>query len=115
TAADSNRKIIEELKRYALEHEQRYGRFPKTLIFATNDVPHVSHADQLVKLCREAFGRGDPSCRRSPPARRWTAPCSAIREFRNRSSPAIVDTVEAGLPRNDGIRRERSRDSAHSL
>src|SRR5262249_30519655 len=31
TAPDSNRKILEELKRYADEHEQRYGRFPKTL------------------------------------------------------------------------------------
>jgi type I restriction enzyme R subunit len=30
TAPDSNRKIIEEIKKYALEHEQRYGRFPKT-------------------------------------------------------------------------------------
>jgi hypothetical protein len=37
TAPDSNRKIIEELKKYALEHEARYGRFPKTLIFAAND------------------------------------------------------------------------------
>jgi len=39
TAPDSNRKIIEELKKYALEHEVRYGRFPKTLIFAANGVP----------------------------------------------------------------------------
>jgi type I restriction enzyme R subunit len=45
TAPDSNRKIIEELKKYALEHEARYGRFPKTLIFGANDVPHTSHAD----------------------------------------------------------------------
>jgi hypothetical protein len=34
TSPDSNRKILEEIKRYALEHEQRTGRFPKTLIFA---------------------------------------------------------------------------------
>jgi type I restriction enzyme R subunit len=36
TAPDSNRKIIEELKKYALEHEARYGRFPKPLIFGAN-------------------------------------------------------------------------------
>ncbi len=36
---------------YALEHEERYGRFPKTLIFAANDLPHTSHADQLVDIC----------------------------------------------------------------
>ena len=48
TAPDSNRKILEELKAYADEHEREYGRFPKTLIFAANDLPHTSHADQLV-------------------------------------------------------------------
>jgi type I restriction enzyme R subunit len=46
TALDSNRKIIEELKKCALEHEARYGRFPKTLIFAVKDLPHTSHADK---------------------------------------------------------------------
>ncbi len=59
TSPDSNRKILEELKKYADEHEQRYGRFPKTLIFAVNDLPHTSHADQLVDICRDVFGRGD--------------------------------------------------------
>ena len=51
TAPDSNRKILEELKKYADEHEAQYGRFPKTLIFAANDLPHTSHADQLVDIC----------------------------------------------------------------
>ena len=30
-----------ELKRYADEHEREHGRFPKTLIFAANDLPHT--------------------------------------------------------------------------
>ena len=30
TSPDSNRRILLELKKYADEHEQRYGRFPKT-------------------------------------------------------------------------------------
>ncbi len=59
TSPDSNQKILEEIKRHAVEHEQQYGRFPKTLIFATNDLLHTSHADQLVNTARDIFGRGD--------------------------------------------------------
>ncbi|MFI5382134.1 MAG: DEAD/DEAH box helicase family protein, partial [Tepidisphaerales bacterium] len=59
TSPDSNRKIVEALRDHCAQHEQRYGRFPKTLIFAAHDIPHVSHADQLVSLCRDVFGRGD--------------------------------------------------------
>src|SRR5262249_52852512 len=55
TSPDSNRKIVEELKRYADAHEAKYGRFPKTLIFAAHDLPHVSHADQLVAAARDMF------------------------------------------------------------
>ena len=58
TSPDSNRKIIEEVNRYGLEHQERYGRFPKTLIFAVNDLPHTSHADQIVDIARDVFGRG---------------------------------------------------------
>ena len=53
TAPDSNRKILEEIK--TLRRRARgssTGRFPKTLIFAANDLPHTSHADQLVELPR---------------------------------------------------------------
>ena len=69
TAPKSNRLIVEELKKYALEHEAKYGRFPKTLIFASNDIPHTSHAEQIVELCTEIFGRGTGSSGRSPAAR----------------------------------------------
>src|SRR5262249_23278986 len=94
TAPDSNRKIIEEVKKYALEHEQRTGRFPKTLIFAANDVPHVSHADQLVNLCRDAFGRGDSFVQKITGSPTVDRPLQRIREFRNRPSPAVVVTVD---------------------
>ena len=53
TVPDSNRRILTEIKRYADEHEREYGRFPKTLIFAAQDLPHRSHADQLVVQARE--------------------------------------------------------------
>ncbi len=59
TSPDSNRKIIAELAKYALFFEQERGRFPKTLIFATNDTQHVSHADTIVQMCKETFHRGD--------------------------------------------------------
>jgi type I restriction enzyme, R subunit len=94
TAPDSNRKIVEELKKYALEHEQRYGRFPKTLIFAANDVAHTSHADQLVRLCREAFGKGDSFVQKITGSPTVDRPLQRIREFRNRPNPAIVVTVD---------------------
>jgi type I restriction enzyme R subunit len=59
TAPDRNRKIVQEIKRYLLDQEEQLGHFPKTLIFAQNDISHISHCDQLVQLLREEFNRGD--------------------------------------------------------
>ena len=92
TAPDSNRKIIEEIKKYALEHEEKTGRFPKTLIFAVNDLPHTSHADQLVGVCRDVFGRGEDFVAKI--TGRVDRPLQRIREFRNRPNPGIVVTVD---------------------
>ncbi len=94
TSPDSNRKIIEEVKKYALEHEEKYGRFPKTLIFAVNDLPHISHADQLVRICREVFGRGDDFVQKITGNPTVDRPLQRIREFRNRPKPGIVVTVD---------------------
>lgn len=92
TAPDSNQKIIEEVKKWALEHEEEYGRFPKTLIFAVNDLPHTSHADQLVGICRDVFGRGDAFVQKI--TARVDRPLQRIREFRNRPNPGIAVTVD---------------------
>ena len=92
TAPDSNRKILEELKAYADEHQREHGRFPKTLIFAANDLPHTSHADQLVDLARDIFGRGDAFVAKI--TGRVDRPLQHIREFRNRPNPGIVVTVD---------------------
>jgi type I restriction enzyme R subunit len=94
TSPDSNRKIVDEIKKYALEHELRYGRFPKTLIFAANDLAHTSHADQLVRLCRDAFGRGDSFVQKITGSPTVDRPLQRIREFRNRPNPSIVVTVD---------------------
>ncbi len=94
TVPDSNRKIVEELRQYADEHQERYGRFPKTLIFAANDRPHISHADQLVTLCREVFGRGDSFVQKITGSPTVDRPLQRIREFRNRPNPGIVVSVD---------------------
>jgi type I restriction enzyme R subunit len=93
TAPDSNRKIIEEVRKYALEHEVQYGRFPKTLIFAQNDLPHRSHADQLVNICRDVFGQGDSFVQKIT-GTTTDRPLQRIREFRNRPLPAVVVSVD---------------------
>lgn len=94
TAPESNRRIIQELKKHALEHEEKYGRFPKTLIFAVNDLPHTSHADQLVQLCREEFNRGESFAQKITGSPTVDRPLQRIREFRNRPQPSIVVTVD---------------------
>jgi type I restriction enzyme R subunit len=92
TSVDSNKKILEEIKRYADEHEERYGRFPKTLIFAVQDIPFASHADQIVDLARDIFGRGDSFVQKI--TGKVDRPLQKIREFRNRKEPGIAVTVD---------------------
>jgi type I restriction enzyme, R subunit len=92
TAPDSNRKIIEKVKEEAEKHEAEFGRFPKTLIFAVNDMPHMSHADQLVDTCRDVFGRGESFVQKI--TGRVDRPLQRIREFRNRPQPGIAVTVD---------------------
>ncbi|MBX3125533.1 MAG: DEAD/DEAH box helicase family protein [Polyangiaceae bacterium] len=92
TAPDSNLKIVHEVKKYADDHEQRFGRFPKTLFFAVNDLPHTSHADQLVQLCRDVWNRGDAFVEKI--TGRVDRPLQRIREFRNRPNPGIAVTVD---------------------
>ena len=94
TSPQSNKMILEEIKKYALEHEEKYGRFPKTLIFAVNDLPHTSHADQLVDIARDVFGRGDSFVQKITGSPTVDRPLQRIREFRNRKQPGIVVTVD---------------------
>jgi type I restriction enzyme, R subunit len=92
TAPESNKKILEEIQKYTVEHEREYGRFPKILIFAVNDLPHTSHADQLVGLARDIFGQGDAFMQKITGT--VDRPLQRIREFRNRDLPGIVVTVD---------------------
>lgn len=94
TSPDSNRKIIKEIGKYAADHEKEYGRFPKILIFAANDLPHTSHADQLVQICKEEFGQGDDFVKKITGSPSVDRPLQRIREFRNRPNPKIVVSVD---------------------
>ncbi len=94
TAPESNRKIIQEIAKYAHAHEERTGHFPKILIFAVNDLPHTSHADQLVRLCREVFNQGDEFVQKITGNPNVDRPLQRIREFRNRPNPKVVVSVD---------------------
>jgi len=94
TAPDRNRKIVKEFAKYALEQEKEFGRFPKTLFFAVNDLRHVSHSDQLVDMLRDEFGRGDVFVQKITGSPTVDRPLQRIREFRNRPDPCVVVTVD---------------------
>ncbi len=92
TVPDRTRKIITEIAKYAEQHEQETGRFPKMLIFACNDLEHTSHANQVVSICKEVFNRGDDFVQKI--TGKVDRPLQKIREFRNRPNPAIAVTVD---------------------
>src|SRR5574341_370582 len=94
TAPDRNKKIVKEFAKYALEFEKANRRFPKTLFFAINDLPHVSHSDTLVNILRDEFNRGDDFVQKITGSPTVDRPLKKIREFRNRPEPAIVVTVD---------------------
>ena len=63
---------------------------PKTLIFAKDD----SHAEDIVKIVREEFGKGNEFARRSPTAPPAKRRRSLIAAFRNSYHPRIAVTVD---------------------
>lgn len=89
---DTNRRVIREIARYAKAHQDETGRFPKTLIFAVNDLPHTSHADRVVQLCKEEFGEGDDFVQKITGT--VDRPLEKIRRFRNRPEPGVVVSVD---------------------
>jgi type I restriction enzyme R subunit len=94
TAPDRNRKIVKEFAKLVLEQEKEFGHFPKTIFFAVNDLPHVSHSDQLVDILRDEFGKGDVFVQKITGSPTVDRPLQRIREFRNRPLPAITVTVD---------------------
>jgi type I site-specific restriction endonuclease len=88
TAPRLTRGILEKIKGHAEEHERRYRRFPKTLIFAAND----SHAERLVSIAREVFGRGEAFVSKiTGRVDRWQ---QHLNNFIHCAEPGVVVTVE---------------------
>ena len=66
TAPESNTAILKEYANYARKFENENSRFPKTLVFAVNDLPHTSHCDTIVEILSNEFigkGRNSPLTR----------------------------------------------------
>jgi type I restriction enzyme, R subunit len=94
SAPDRNRKIVQEIKKYLLDQEEQAGHFPKTLIFAQNDISHISHCDQLVQILKGEFNRGEDFVQKITGSSSVDRPLQRIREFRNRKNPGVVVTVD---------------------
>ncbi len=63
---------------------------PKTLIFAKDD----SHADDIVRICREVFGKGNDFCKKITYKTTGETPKALIAAFRNSYFPRIAVTVD---------------------
>ncbi len=63
---------------------------PKTLIFAKDD----SHAEDIVRIVREEFGRGNDFCQKITYRVTGRKPEELIAEFRNSYNPRIAVTVD---------------------
>ena len=63
---------------------------PKTLIFAKDD----SHAEDIVRIIREEFGKGDEFCQKITYKVTWKKPEDLISDFRNSYFPRIAVTVD---------------------
>ena len=63
---------------------------PKTIIFAKGD----SHADDIVRIVREEFGKGNDFCQKITYKTTGAKPEDLITTFRNSFNPRIVVTVD---------------------
>jgi len=63
---------------------------PKTLIFAKDD----SHAEDIVEIVREEFGRGNAFCQKITYKTTGKKPADLIQDFRNSYEPRIAVTVD---------------------
>ena len=63
---------------------------PKTIVFAKDD----SHADDIVNIVREEFGKGNEFCQKITYRTTGAKPEDLITQFRNSFNPRIVVTVD---------------------
>ena len=63
---------------------------PKTLIFAKDD----SHAEDILRIVREEFGKGDDFCKKITYRTTGDTPANLLASFRNSYNPRIAITVD---------------------
>ncbi len=85
---DQIRKVLEAFKSAVFHIFPDRKELPKTLIFAKDD----SHAEDIVRIAREVFGKGDEFCRKITYSA--NKPDNELKEFRNGLSMRIAVTVD---------------------
>ena len=90
-ASDQIRTVIKSFRTH-LFTEIFPGRkdVPKTLVFAKDD----SHAEDIVKIIREEFAKGNEFCQKITYKTTGASPEQLIRDFRTNYSPRIAVTVD---------------------
>src|SRR5436309_8506216 len=91
-ATDQIRLIVQTFRDKVLKETfpERTEAVPKTLIFAKDD----SHAEDIVKIVREEFGKGNDFCQKITYKVTGAKPADLIQSFRNSYNPRIVVTVD---------------------
>lgn len=91
TAVDQIRTVIRIFRDTVLPQvfpDRQY--VPKTLVFAKNDL----HADDLVEIIREEFGKGNDFCKKITSGVTGERTSTLIQQFRNQHNPRIAVTVD---------------------
>ena len=95
-AIDQIRTVIRTFRDNLFKPLEEEGIFPgrsevpKTLVFAKDD----SHADDIVRVCREEFGRGNDFAVKITYRTTGVKPEDLLNQFRNSFNPRIVVTVD---------------------
>jgi len=90
-AADQIRTVIKAFKdKLTTEIFPDRTEVPKTLVFAKDD----SHAEDIVKIIREEFGKGNEFCKKITYRTMGDKPENLIAGFRNSYNPGIAVTVD---------------------
>ena len=90
-AVDQIRTVIQTFRdRFTTEIFPGREHVPKTIIFAKDD----SHADDIMSIVREEFGKGNEFCQKITYRTTGAKPEDLITQFRDSFNPRIVVTVD---------------------
>src|SRR5205085_146101 len=91
-ATDQIRLIVQTFRDKVLKETfpDRTEAVPKMLVFAKDD----SHAEDIVEIVREEFGKGNDFCQKITYKVTGAKPADLIQSFRNSFNPRVVVTVD---------------------